>query len=156
MIPEGLRTGVDLGEGGLGAEAQPDDTGSHPLRQAQSRHDLTGLSVMTGGACGDADPLTAKIVYHILAGPARHGNGQDMGGLAATDDLEVRNGRQLFHGVGLDLCHVMQFVLQMVPTQLHRFGETCDLGSGLRTGAQAHFLTAAGQQGPGIPNPGPI
>ena len=83
MIPEGLRTGVDLGEGGLGAEAQPDDTGSHPLRQAQSRHDLTGLSVMTGGACGDADSLTAKIVYHILAGPARHGNGQHMGGFAA-------------------------------------------------------------------------
>ena len=48
----------------------------------------------------------------------------------------------------------MQFVLQMVPTQLHRFGETRDLGGGLRAGAQAHFLTAAGQQGPGIPNPG--
>ena len=78
MIPEGLRTGVDLGEGGLGAEAPPDDTGSHPLRQAQSRHDLTGLSVMTGGAGGDADALTAQIVHHVLTGPARHGNGQDL------------------------------------------------------------------------------
>lgn len=70
MIPEGLRTGVDLGEGGLGAEAQPDDTGSHPLGQMQRRHHLAGLALVTGGACGDADPLTAKIVYHILAGPA--------------------------------------------------------------------------------------
>ena len=103
MIPEGLRTGVDLGEGGLGAEAQPDDTGSHPLGQMQRRHHLAGLALVTGGACGDADPLTAKIVYHILAGPARHGNRQDMGGFAVPDNLEVRNGGKLFHGVGLHL-----------------------------------------------------
>lgn len=68
MIPEGLRAGVDLGEGSLRAEAQPDDTGGHPLRQAQSRHDLTGLAMETGGTGGDADALTAQIVYHVLAG----------------------------------------------------------------------------------------
>lgn len=79
-----------------------------------------------------------------------------MGGLAATDDLEVRNSGELFHGVGLHLCHVPEFVLQMIAAQLHRLGEACNLGSGLRAGAEAHFLTAAGQQGPGIPNPGPI
>ena len=96
MIPEGLRAGVDLGEGGLGAEAQPDDTGSHPLRQAQSRHDLTGLPLMAGRTGGDADTLTAQIRHYVLAGPARHGNGQDMGGLAVSDDVEVRNGGELF------------------------------------------------------------
>ena len=77
-----------------------------------------------------------------------------MGGLAATDDLEVRNGGKLFHGVGLHLRHVPQLVLQMIAAQFHRLGEACNLGGGLRAGAEAHFLAAAGQQGPGIPDPG--
>ena len=113
MIPESLRAGVDVRKSSLRAEAQPDDTGGHPLGQMQRRHHLAGLAMMTGGAGGDADALTAQIVHHVLTGPARHGSGQDMGGLAVPDNLEVRNGRQLFHGVGLDLSHVMQFVLQM-------------------------------------------
>ena len=98
VVQQGLIQPVDIRPGGLRAEAQPDDTGSHPLRQAQSRHDLTGLAVMTGGACGYADPLTAKIVYHVLAGPARHGNGQHMGGCAVPDDLQIRDGAELFDG----------------------------------------------------------
>lgn len=70
MIPEGLRAGVDVRKSGLRAEAQPDDTGGHPLGQMQRRHHLAGLALVTGGPGGNADALTAKIVYHILAGPA--------------------------------------------------------------------------------------
>ena len=66
MIPESLRAGVDVRKSSLRAEAQPDDTGGHPLGQMQRRHHLAGLALVTGGPVGDADPLTAKIVYHIL------------------------------------------------------------------------------------------
>lgn len=76
-----------------------------------------------------------------------------MGGFAVPDDLQIRDGAELFHGVGFDLCHVPQLVLQMIASQLHGFGKSGDLGGGLRAGAQPHLLPAAGQQGAGIPHP---
>ena len=46
MIPEGLRTGVDLGEGGLGAKAEADYPGGHSLWQLQGCHHLAGFPLM--------------------------------------------------------------------------------------------------------------
>ena len=109
---------------------------------------------MAGGAGTDADALGGEVVDDILAGPAHERQRQNMGSLPIPDTDEIRDGGELFDGVGLDLRHMEKGRCQARLPQLHRSGKACHLGGGLRAGTEAVLLAAAGQQGPHVLHPG--
>ena len=100
MPPEGLGTGVDVRLGGAWSKAEADHPGGHPLGELQGGNDMAGLALVAGGPGGDADALGSQVVDDVLAGPARQGDGQDMGGRPRPHGNHVRDIEQFLPGVG--------------------------------------------------------
>ena len=62
-----------------------------------------------------------------------------------------RDGQQPLPAIGFDVRHMPELLRQILLPQGHGPGKARDLGGGLGAGPQAPLLTAAGQQGPQIP-----
>ena len=94
VLPQGGGQLVDLLFGALGAKADADDAAGGLLGQLQGCHHVAGLTLVAGGAGGDADALAAEVGDDVGAGPAHQGHGQHVGCRALAGDDEVGNGGQ--------------------------------------------------------------
>ena len=114
---------------------------------------MAGLPLMAGGAGGDADALRAQLRDDVAAGVAYQRHRQNVGRGTAAHRHNAAHVQQLCPAVFLQRRHVRQlFFIALLP-QLHGLGKSGDLRRGLRARAQAALLSAAGQQGTGIPHP---
>ena len=105
---------------------------------------------MAGRPGGDADALRAQLRDDVGAGVAHQRHGQDVGRCARAHRHYAAHGQQLFPAIVPQGGHVGELRVVIFQAQLYRLGKAGDLGGGLRAGAQAALLSAAGQQGTGL------
>ena len=115
---------------------------------------MARLPLMAGRACGDADALRTQVRYDVGAGIPYQRHRQNVGGRTLAHGNHAAHGQQLLPAIGLQSGHVGQLGVIIGQPQLHRLGKAGDLGRGLGAGARAALLSAAGQQGAGVPHPG--
>ena len=106
---------------------------------------MAGFSPVTGRAGGNENILASQVVDNVLAGPALQGNRENMRRTAGGENFQIGDRCEPLHGVSLQQLHMAQFLRKTVTAQLHRLGKARDLSGGLRSGAQAALLSAAGQ-----------
>ena len=112
---------------------------------------MAGLAPVAGGPGGDADALGPQVRDDVGAGVPHQGHRQDVGGLPLPHRHHPGNGQKFLPAIGFDVRHMPELLRQILLPQGHGPGKARDLGGGLGAGPQAPLLTAAGQQGPQIP-----
>ena len=135
VLQEGVRQGVDVLPGGLGAKADADGPGGGLFIQAHGGENVACLSPVAGGPGGNADALLPKVADDVLAGVARQGHGEDVGRVRFPDKHKALNGPQALPGVVPAGGHMADCFLQVLLAELYRLGEARDLGCRLGAGA---------------------
>jgi len=86
---DSISEGIDILEGGIGAEADTEGAGGDFFIKVHSGEDVANFSAMAGGASGDEDIMGTKLADDILARIPWEGGGEDMRGVMGGDNEQA-------------------------------------------------------------------